>query len=177
MAALPVESTARLFVDYSGNGENHTLLIRFGVGSSASEAMDVADALFTAVGPSLAITNITGARVADKGSTVTYPVTWTGASSYGTGPDRHEQAAMYWDFIGRTIGGKRGRCAIFGVVAAFDGSEHDYRWDASDNAQVAAALVALRANPACPVGIDGDVLNWHDYANAGVNAYWRNHIR
>jgi len=27
------------------------------------------------------------------------------------------------------------------------------------------------------VAIDGDVVNWHQYSNIGVNAYWRNQIR
>jgi hypothetical protein len=67
--------------------------------------------------------------------------------------------------------------AFFGSQNAKDGANDDYRITAVDSADVAAALVALRAGTDVPVTIDGDDVNWHDYANVGTNAYWRNRIR
>jgi hypothetical protein len=58
-----------------------------------------------------------------------------------------------------------------------DTSSEDYRLTTGESAPVAAALAVLEAGSGTPVAIDGDPVNFHQYANMGVNAYWRNHIR
>ncbi len=135
------------------------------------------DAFLTALSPSLQQITIIGARVRDLGGSVTYPVTWDGDATYGGGAGDHVNSAMYLDFVGRSIGGRRARIAMFGATGPFDGASDDYRLTAAEDLSVAAALAVLEALAACPVAIDGDVVNWHQYANLGVNAYWRNHIR
>lgn len=177
MAALPVESTGRLFVDYTICGEGHTVLVRYGTGGNPGDAMALLDAFWIATDALFYHAIITGARVADLGSTVTYPVTYTGASSFGSGAGSHYQTANYIDFVGRSIGGKRVRVSTFGVVTHADTAASDYRWDATENADVAAGLAVLEAGTDTPVAIDGDPAVWHQYANIGVNAYWRNRIR
>lgn len=177
MPALPVESTARLFVDYSTCGEEHTALVRFGTGGSVSDAMAMLDAFWIAIDPLMYLGTITGARVADIGLTVTYPVTWTGAADFGSGAGSHYQTANYIDFVGRSIGGKRVRLSTFGLISHADTSGSDYRHNASDVAAVAAALAVLEASGDTPVAIDGDPGVWQQYANIGVSAYWRNKIR
>jgi len=177
MAPLPSNTTAVLYVDYDTCSEGHTLQVRFGTTSSVSEAMDFVDALLTAMASVMFLHTITGARVRDLGGSVTYPVTWTGATTYGTGAGVHNASAYYMDFIGRSIGGRRCRIAVFGVGFASDDTNDDFRITAGESALVQNCLDALEAGAAVPVAIDGDPVSWHQYANIGTNAYWRNHIR
>ena len=176
MAPLPTNNTAVLFVDYSTCLENHTVQMRYASDSSASEAMTALDAFLTGLDVTLNEVTILGARVRDEGSNVTYPVTWTGDATYGASAGTHEKSAWFIDFVGRSIDGRRCRIEMFGAVAAFDGTQHDYRIE-TDNTTVAAALAALEANGSAPCSISGLAVNWHQYANLGVNAYWRNRIR
>lgn len=177
MAPLPVESTGRLFVDYSTCGEVHTAMVRFGTGGNAGDAMSMLDSFWIAIDPLMYLATIIGARVADLGLTVTYPVTWTGAADFGSGAGSHYQTANYLDFVGRSIGGRRVRLATFGLISHADTSNSDYRHQATDSAAVAAGLAVLEASTDTPVAIDGASAVWQQYANIGVNAYWRNQIR
>lgn len=177
MAPLPVESTGRLFVDYSTCQEVHTAMVRFGTGGNAGDAMAMLDSFWIAITSLMYLGTIQAARVADLGSTVTYPVTWTGAASFGSGAGSHYQTANYVDFVGRSIGGRRVRLATFGLISHADTSNSDYRHQATDSAAVAAGLAVLEASTDTPVAIDGSPAVWQQYADIGVNAYWRNHIR
>jgi len=177
MAPLPVNSTARLFVDYTTCGEDHTVMCRFGASSSAGDAMTVVAAWLDALESLLYDIDILGARVSDLGSSVSYPVTWTGAAAYGSGAGANTDSASYLDFVGRGIGGRRARMAVFGSKNYRDGANDDFRITPADAAAIGDALTALRAGSDVPITIDGDDVNWQDYANVGVNAYWRNHMR
>lgn len=177
MAALPSNNTGVFYLDYSAGGEDHTLQIRFGDASSPGEAMTVAHNLLTALDAGLTLLTVRGARVRDQGSNVSYAVTWTGDASYGGSAGAHEKAAYYIDFVGRSLGGRRVRIAVFGMGDAFDATNHDYRYTAAESEIVANAIEQLEAGSAVPVAVDGDVAAWHQYANVGVNAYWRNRIR
>jgi len=177
MAPLPVENTDRLFVDYTVCGEQHTALIRFGGTASVGDAMAMYDAFLLALDDFIFLTTIDGARQALNGSTVTFPITWSGAATYGSGAGSHFQTANYADFIGRSIGGRRVRIAQFGAIVHADTVDSDYRYNAADEPRVAAALAVLEADSGSPVAIDGDPAVWQQYANIGVNAYWRNRIR
>lgn len=177
MASLPVNSTACLFLDYSTCGENHTCMVRYGTGASAGDAMALLDALLTALDPGLTQLDVIGARVRDLGGSVTYPVTWSGDAQYGGTPGPHYKSAAYLDFVGRSIGGRRSRIAIFGPGDFFDVANSDYRFTTADSATIAAAVAVLEGGVDVPVSIDGDAVNWNQYANTGVNAYWRNRIR
>ncbi len=176
MAPLPSNNTGVLFVDYNTCGEDHTIQCRFNAAASFNDSMALMDGFLTAISASTQLITITGARVRDVGSNVTYPVTWTGAATYGSGAGTHDQAAWFFDFVGRSIGGRRVRMAVFGAQTIVDGSGHDYRLD-TGTASIAAAIAALESDGNACCAIDGDAPSWHQYANSGVNAYWRNHIR
>jgi len=176
MAPLPSNNTAVYYLDYETEGHIHTIQARYGSGGSANDAAAMLDAFLTALGTNIYLYNIQGARVRDAGGSVTYPVTWDGASTYGSGTEGEYASAQYGDFIGRSIGGRRCRIAIFGVKGIVDTSGDDFRFPDTVG-YVGAALAVLRASSDTPVAIDGDPVNWHDYMNSGINAYWRNHIR
>lgn len=177
MPALPGNNTAVLYVDYTVGTFTHTMQFRFNASGSASDAMAAADAFLTALSAGLVTLNITGARVRDAGGSVSYPVTWTGASSYGSGGANPDNSAYFFDFVGRSLDGRRCRVSVFGNSAAADNTQHDFRLNASASATIANAIAALEADPNTPCSISGDTVNWHQYANVGTNAYWRNHIR
>lgn len=177
MAPLPSNSTGVLFVDYTTCQEPHTVQVRFGTGGTPGSAMTFLDAFLTEVDPLLFLCTITGARVRDLGGSVTYPVTWTGNASYGTGAGEHFNSAWYVDFVGRSIGGRRVRIAMFGAVVVTDAVNDDYRLLETENTNVADTLAVLDATVNEAVAIDGDSASWHRYCNIGVNAYWRNRIR
>lgn len=176
MAPLPSNNTGVFYLDYTTEGQDHTLQIRFGTGSSALEAAGVADAFLTALGTNIYVWTINGARVRDVGTNVSYPVTWDGDTTYGSGTEGAYATAQYGDFVGRSIDGRRCRIAVFGLKGIVDSTDDNFRF-ASSTAYVAAALAALEALPECPVSISGEPVNWQQYMNTGINAYWRNHIR
>lgn len=177
MAPLPGNNTAVLYVDYSTCGHDHTLQCRYDDTASAGDAMALVDAFLTALDPGLTQTDIIGARVRDQGGSVTYPVTWTGAAQYGGTAGPAYKSAAYLDFVGRSIDGRRARIAVFGPGDFFDATNEDYRFTTADSAVIAAAVAVLEGGIGTPCSISGEAVNWHQYANTGVNAYWRNHIR
>lgn len=176
MAPLPHNNTGIFYLDYSAEGFDHTMEIRFGASSSALEAAGVADAFLSAVSGQLFLHTIIGARVQDIGTNVSYPVEWDGDATYGSGTEGAYATAIYMSFVGRSLDGRRCRIYLLGAKNVADPGDHNYRYDTTAS-WVAGGLAALEALPACPVSISGDVVNWKQYANVGINAYWRNKIR
>ncbi len=176
MAPLPPNNTAVYFLDYSVASHNHTVQCRFGSGGSVGDAGAFMDAFLTAFGTELYLITVIGARVRDQGSDVTYPVTWDGAATYGSDVGPEYASAQFADFIGRSIDGRRARIEMFGLKNIIDGSNNDFR-KSSAVTWVGAVLAVLGASSDVPVSISGEPVNWHDYVNTGINAYWRNHIR
>lgn len=177
MAPIPSNNTGVLFVDYNTCGEDHTIQMRYGSGGSVTDAMTVMENFLNALDPGLNLVTIIGARERAAGGNVTFPVAWTGAATYGGSAGTREKTAQYIDFVGRSVGGVRLRVAMFGVGDVVDTTEHDYRFSRAASAVVDDALTALEASAVAPVAADGDAVSWHQYANVGVNAYWRNRIR
>jgi hypothetical protein len=176
MAPLPSNTTGVFYLDYHVEGEDHTLQIRFGEASSALEAASVADAFLAAVEDNLFLLTVLGARVRDAGGSVSYPVDWDGANTYGAGTTGHYASGIYMDFVGRSIDGRRCRISVFGAQNPVDSTGKDYRFT-TDTAWVSGGLAALESLANCPVSISGEPVNWQQYANVGINAYWRNKIR
>jgi len=177
MAPLPSNNTNVLFVDYTGCGESHTTQFRYSSDADVSDALGVAASFFAALGALIREITITGARTRAAGANVTLPVPWTGFATYGVGAGVHNESAYYADFVGRSNLGRRCRVSVFCVTVPADTSNHDFRLSASESEAVSNALEALTAEPLCPVAIDGGTVTFHQYANIGTNAYWRNRIR
>lgn len=175
MAPLPSNNTPVLFIDYTVAGEQHTMQARPQTGSSNLDVMGVLADFWAAFDDSIYQTNIDGARGRAEGGVVTLPLTWTGDSAYGTADGDHNNTAQYYDFVGRSILGRRVKLSVFGAVVVVDTVEHDYRLTPSGN--VLAALNVLKSNSDILGAIDGAQIIWYDYINTGINAYWRNKIR
>jgi len=175
MAPLPVENTARLFVDYITCGVNHTSMIRFDAPNTYADAQIEWNDVVEAYDANLYLLTIVGARVSDNGSTVSYAVPWTQQATYGTDDGPPEAGAYMVNFIGRSVGGRRAAFELFGArTEQVDGK---YRIFGASNAATAAAIAELEAAEGTALAIDGTQPIWQQYANLGPNAYWRNKIR
>lgn len=163
-------------MDYSVGGFDHTLQARFSPDSSALEAASFVSAFLSAVESQLFTITVLGARVRDAGGSVSYPVDWDGDDVYGSGDDGAYTSALYMDFVGRSLDGRRCRVAVFGSKAGVDLADKNFRFS-SVVSWVAGGIAALEALPGTPCSISGESVRWQQYANTGMNAYWRNKIR
>lgn len=177
MAPLPSNNTDVLFLDYTTSGESHTLQLRFDTHASVSDAMTSMDLFLTAVDPLIYVLTVVTARHRAFNSTVSLPVAWSGAATYGSGAGPHYASADYVDFVGRSQNGRRVRAAVFGAISNADTSGNDFRFASSANADVAAAVAELNAPSDRWLAIDNFKPTWYAYGNLGNNAYWRNRIR
>jgi len=175
MAPLAPNSTARYYLDYNVAGEDHTLVMRVGSSITAAEASAKLDAFLTALGNTIYTLSIVGLRYSAAGSNISTPRTWGGDATYGSGTGTHADTANYYDFVGRTGGGRRARVSVFG--ATINRLNGDYRAEAGASALLDAARAELEADAGYFLGIDGQAPIWNDYTNLGINAYWRNEIR
>jgi hypothetical protein len=175
MAPLPSNNTGVVFVDYNVGGEDHTLQARYSVGNAAPDALVVVQMFLEALDTELLGLTILGARARAKDSNVTLPAVWPGAGSYGSGAASNTQTAWYYDFIGRSAGGRRVRWSMFGAERFEDSTGDDYRLPATDVFGAARDVLVDNADVIC--AIDGEAPVWYTYVNTGVNAYWRNRVR
>lgn len=172
MAPLPPNSTARFRVQYTTIAKQHTMEIRST--SSPSAIGVIVDALLTALGAAIFGLTIDVVEFAASGSNVFNPVT-TGIEGnvYGSGSGTTVNVPSYFNFIGRTSGGRRVRLAVFGAAIAGG----DYRFIAGELAVIDAARAVLVSAGGAIMGIDGLTPVWKSYVNAGFNAYWQRAVR
>lgn len=172
MAPLPPNSTARFRIFYTGIGVQHSVEIRSG--ASPSAVGTIVDDLLTAIDGALQALVIDEVQFAANGSDVFNAVT-TGieGNPYGTGGGITSQAANYYNFIGRSSGGRRVRLALFGA----NSQAGDYRFVAGENSALDAARAVLVAAAGDILAIDGLTPTWKTYINAGVNAHWQRALR
>jgi hypothetical protein len=164
-----------LFLDYAVDGEDHTLQCRYDIPNTPEDAMVAVDDFLTALGNSHHVHTVLGARFRNAGSTVSTDIAWTGAATYGSGVGQHGDSASYYDFIGRSAGGRRVRVSVFGAITEkVDGL---YRAPLASDSAFGAAQAVLAAAEGTFLAIDGAPAIWKTYVNLGDNAYWRNRIR
>lgn len=173
MAPLPVNNTPCFEVFYTVVGHQHSALIRTGVISPATLGTLI-DALWTSLSPILKATTIDVVTYRPAGSTVSNPVT-TGVegNTYGSGAGTPIYVPAYYDFVGRSSGGRRCRFTVFG--ASIDGA--DFRFQAGENVNIDVAQTVIAGAAQAWYAIDGIKPTWYSYVNAGVNAYWQRKVR
>lgn len=175
MAPLPPSNTKRFELAYETCGFAHTLQMRTVTDMLPSEASTALDGFLTAIASQIYQLTVVQFSVIDKEDTISFPVTWSGDPSYGTGEGPADHTAAYVDFVGRSAGGRRCRVAVFGGKNYSVGA--DFRVTSSDSTVVADALAALVGAEGAFLAIDESQVLWHAYFNIGANAYWRNKIR
>lgn len=175
MAITPPNNTQRFWVDYTVSGHQHTLLCRAGSTVTATDAGGTIAAFFAAHADLIYLTTIDAFRSAAPGVDFSLPETWPGLATYGTDTGPNHTSAWYYDYVGRGDTGKRVRVALFGAKLVSAGN--DYRITPSEQPFVSDVLAELRSDTEIFCDIDYGVPVWHNYANCGVNAYWRNKLR
>lgn len=172
MAPLNPNNTPRFKVFYSNAASDHVQEWRSHV-SPAAIGVHI-DALWSALGGGIYTTLITEVQYAPSGSDIfNSVVTGIEGNSYGTGSATAQFAAWYFQFIGRSSGGRRVRMACFGA----QGIGTNYRFSPGESAQIDAAIAVLVAAGSDLRCIDDLTPVWKSYANAGVNAHWQKAMR
>jgi len=183
MAALPVNSTARYFVDYQANSRPHTVSFRYDDGGVPG-APDVAfKAGLTVLLNACAAWMPTDlayieARYVPSGQTVSIPDGLPLLLTAGLQVPVRGEAPAFLGLAGRTPGGRQARVFLLG--AGFSAAEQvevaeDYRVTASEN--LIAAAIVTAADQTAIVGIDGTLPLWKGYVNLGYNSYWQRAVR
>lgn len=184
MAPLPVENTARLFVDYEVANVGHTMQLRLAGGASPIAALDNLAYILGFCSAFLPTSwMVTGVRLAQAGSTVTNPVNYQSSELYGfVGTGGTALAAvdhprqLVW--VGRSLtSGRRVRLSLYGALVT---TPANYRFGPGEtvfaSAEVIAALNVMGANSQA-VCIDGTATRWYSYVNVNYNSYWESERR
>lgn len=188
LPALPADNTRRLFLDYTSQSIEHTLLIRVPDLLSPTQeqafAIDIANVLATRMDGDDAFTSL---RYADKNSNVTFPYPWTpiqGALSTTVGIWEQDPESVFLSFVGR--GASSGRKIRFQFFTAVKSTAWpaDNRYNPGESAPVDTLrenlLPLLSGNDVSPVAavtIGGDYISFNNYVNIASNAYWQRRQR
>jgi hypothetical protein len=175
MAPLPADSTARVKIAYNTCQFDHEVMIRFKEPDTVDDVIADFNSFITAIESLLFLSTFIGAQVAVSGSNVfndvpgSWPVTW------GSDAGAKVSTAWYYDFIGRSLDGRRVRMALFGAKQI--STTDDYRAFSAEVPAIEDGVAILNAAEGTFLSINGFQPVWKPYANSGVNAYWRNKIR
>lgn len=184
MTPLPVENTARLFVDYEVANVPHTMQLRVGPSAGAIAVLDNLFYILDFVKTSLPISwVITGVRRANAGSTVSVPISYTASELFGftgtvagTFPAVDHPRQLNW--VGRSeTTGRRVRLGLYGALIT---TPANYRLGPGEtvfaSAEVIAGLNVMAANGQA-LTIDGTAPRWYSYVNVNYNSYWETERR
>lgn len=175
MAPLPANSTARLFVDYTVCGEEHTALVRYKAPNTYDDALAAFAAVVAEASPLVFASTVNNVRFANILSDFTNPVPGTWPTGWGEGAGTHIQTANMLSFRSRSLDGRKGGFILFGCK--FTESGGDARINSAESADVEAVLAELASSEGSFLTINGFQPSWYQYANIGQDAYWRNKIR
>lgn len=175
LAPLPEDNTARLFVNYTHDGVGHEAQFR---ALSPFTQSDVVAWTHSFLDDNKALfgTNVifNSADWAAMGSNVRNPVSWatiTGTATPLSDPARFSRSIS---FVGRSPDGRKLRLFFYG--AKF-GPDNTYRVEASEDADLAAAITDLNALTSRVGTISGSAPIFKPYVNIRNNGYWQTELR
>lgn len=176
IAALPPNSTDRWWLDYTVNGDAHSMLMRAGSTKTAAEVSSVfSDFLTLFTINNLYEVNVVGMRHALNGSDVSLPATYTGDTQLGSGTaNTTDMRAKTISFTGRDQTGHKIKLYMFGVKFQSNG---DYRIQRGEDVAVGDLLNYLAALDGFFDSINGLHPIWNQYANVGFNDHWIKRVR
>lgn len=172
MAPLPENNTARVWIDYHDGINPHALQIRHNGGSgNHPNVLAAAAALFSALSPQMYAITITGARYSPQGSTISLPLAWEAAGSYGSGAMPGLRAPFQICYLGRSSSGRQVRWFIFGCKLE---APNSYRFPLIADSELSDgwnAIIAGQADGAF-LAIDGGDPAMYNYVDANFNSYF-----
>lgn len=175
MAPLPPESTARVYVDYTVAGNNHTFISRFSPSGDISTTVAHMADFVNAFGTAVYLSALVGIRASNAGSNVTFPVSETFPDTWGSVDVAGDETANYYDLIGRSVDGRKVRVALFGAKNQVVADK--FRLPTSLGVPWSDVLDVLNSSFPSFCTISGQAPTWHPYINLGMNAHWRNKLR
>lgn len=188
LPALPPSNTKRFFIDYTSMQIPHTLVVRTnGTGTPAEETVYIQDCVDALASVMRSNDTITGVRVAQLGSNVTFPfivAPTVGQLSPTAQTWENDPESTQWSIVGRGLStGRKVRYEFF-IPVKFGNWPGNNRWEQGEQATVdqfffdwQAAINGLTPAPTQAVTIGGDVTVLNQYVNIRSNGYWQNQQR
>lgn len=170
MAPLPENNTPRLKVTYQNAIADHDVVFRM-VANTDVDALEAAiDNLLDAAGPEMHFAEVTNVQFAADGSDLFFPRSSSPllGKTFGSGAATVETNARFWQFGGRSTGGRRTKAYLYG----YKGLVSDWRLSSSEDTDVAAVVAILNADAAIFTAIDGLATTWYPYANINYSDHW-----
>jgi hypothetical protein len=150
-------------------------MIRYKDPATPADVIAAFNDLITACGALFITSAFVGGRHAADGSNVSVPLAGAWPTTWGSGSALDFHNGMYYDFVGRSLDGRKCRLALFGAQAVEVGG--DYRTTTGESSLINDAVDVLNGTPNIFISINKFQPVWAPYANMGTNAYWRNKIR
>lgn len=169
MAPLPESSTARAFLSYSVNGDNHTMMVRIDPSMTNDEVSASISAFLTAMAPTVNASLFVKFERSVEGSNVRVPATWTGLTEWGTNGFDTTKTPRFWSFTGKDVSGRRFRLELFGRAGA---DNDNYRIFAADDTAIEAAIDALETEEPAFLTIGNSSPIYNQYANQSYSQHW-----
>ena len=171
MAPLPENNTARLFVEYTSNGQEHVAQVRLAGAADITAAVTAYNALKGPMANLLLTTDrVSGARFAAQGSNLSFPLAVSPQTGTLSATADKDMTPRFISWTGRGGTGRRARFTLFTQVG--DTATDGYR-DLSPGTLAAAMGTALASVAVGSVDISGQPVNWNSYINLGENAYFQ----
>lgn len=189
MAALPQNSTNRVFVDYITGSHaaatEHTAAFRFADVESYDDLQARVLDFLSAVGAGNLWTGwrVLGVRGQNAGTNFTFPIplsvamqSFTGTGSYTGYSEVHEAVQTTW-MCRSFASGRRGRIDLYGIRVGNVLPGFRLTTAGTNPAWIAASVNALNGVAAPWVAIDGVRPVWYQYVNFNYNSYWEEQKR
>ncbi len=171
VTALPPSNTPRWWLDYTVNGDAHSLMMRATALKTESLVSDVYSGfldLFTS--DNIFLIDVTGMRKAAEGSDVTLPATYTGTTAFGSGSAvDNDNRAKTFSWTGRDETGHKNKLFLFGAKPSANG---DYRIQFGESSILESVVDYLQALNGFWISIAGNPMIWNKYTNTGWNDHW-----
>lgn len=171
VVALPPSNTPRWWLDYTVNGDPHSLMMRAtSIKTDAQVATVYADLLALFTTSDIYAIAVTGMRKAAEGSDVTLPATYAETTAFGTGTAvDNDNRAKTFSFTGRSDDGHKVKLFIFGCKPTANG---DYRIQVGESSTIDDVVTYLNNLNGFFNSISGGHPIWNAYGNTGWNDHW-----
>jgi hypothetical protein len=188
MTPVPVETTERLWADYTVLGREHTVMIRgqsMNFPQSGPTVMQqdlwlILDHIKAALWGSFSVLRI---RYAPAGSTITLPAYMSTELQDLRGvvasPPTAAEVPVEHIWVGRSpLDGRKSRFSLYGVVLRSGQFNQKYRLIGLDHVLLTTSCVALMNGITSSFRtITGSNATWYEYVNQNNNSYWESRAR
>lgn len=175
LTPLPEDNTARLFVNYTHDTEEHEVQFRL---LSPFTQSDLVGFVSTWINDNKILwgsdVSFHSADWAAQGSSVRNPVSWTTITGTGTPTTFPTRLSRSGSFTGRSPDGRKVRLFFYGMVY---GPDSTYRVYGSEDSLLQDAINELNALTSRVGTISGSAPIFKPYLNLRNNSYWQTELR